>query len=54
MIPKVLATNAGHDAQETMVKLQEEYAASGQPVGLDLATGKFFIMCFLDQVCFSP
>lgn len=47
IIPKVLATNSGHDSQETMVKLLEEASqiekrngTSRQLVGLDLATGE--------------
>ncbi len=47
IIPKVLATNSGHDAQDTIVKLLEEAAEvekrSGSPkqlVGIDLATGE--------------
>ena len=40
IIPKVLAQNSGLDAQDCLVKLQEEYAASGQPVGLDISCGK--------------
>ncbi|XP_064620672.1 T-complex protein 1 subunit zeta-like [Lineus longissimus] len=40
VIPKVLGKNSGHDPQETIVKLQEEYVTAGQPVGLDLATGE--------------
>ncbi|CAL8078951.1 unnamed protein product [Calicophoron daubneyi] len=52
VIPKVLATNAGHDAQETMVKLLEEATkvekrCKGCPpqemIGLDLATGEAMI-----------
>ena len=39
VIPKVLAQNAGLDSQESIVKLQEEYAATGLPVGLDLSSG---------------
>ncbi|CAH8452938.1 unnamed protein product [Dicrocoelium dendriticum] len=48
VIPKVLASNAGHDIQETMVKLLEEAAkvekrCGGNPpnelIGIDLATG---------------
>ncbi len=39
VIPKTLAVNAGLDAQETIVKLQEEYAAAGQAVGLDITSG---------------
>ena len=40
VIPKVLAVNSGLDAQETIVKLQEETATAGQPVGIDLVSGK--------------
>nr|XP_054748854.1 T-complex protein 1 subunit zeta-like [Lytechinus pictus] len=40
VIPKVLAQNSGLDAQETMVKLLEEYAESGQPVGVDISSGE--------------
>jgi len=43
VIPKVLAQNSGFDQQETMVKLQEEHAATGQPVGLDISTGEALI-----------
>ena len=39
IIPKVLAQNSGLDAQDTIVKLQEEYVTAGQPVGLDIVTG---------------
>ncbi|XP_044738190.1 T-complex protein 1 subunit zeta [Chrysoperla carnea] len=39
VIPKVLAVNSGYDAQDTIVKLQEE-ARLSSPVGLDLATGE--------------
>ena len=39
VIPKTLAVNSGYDAQESMVKLLEEYNCSGQAVGLDLETG---------------
>ncbi|KAL6761900.1 chaperonin complex component [Haematococcus lacustris] len=39
--PKILAENSGHDAQEAIIKLQEEYEA-GNTVGLDLATGEPF------------
>ena len=54
VIPKVLARNSGHDAQETIVKLQEEYAAAGQPVGLDIITGEVLIPMdagILDNYC---
>ncbi|KAJ7308985.1 hypothetical protein JRQ81_008268 [Phrynocephalus forsythii] len=40
IIPKVLAQNSGYDAQETLVKLQAEYAESGQLVGVDLNSGE--------------
>ncbi|GIY35384.1 t-complex protein 1 subunit zeta [Caerostris extrusa] len=41
VIPKVLATNAGYDPQEVMVKLIQEYnAAEGQLIGLDVETGE--------------
>jgi len=40
VIPKVLAQNAGLDPQETIVKLQQEFASSGLPVGIDLQTGE--------------
>ena len=40
IIPKVLAQNSGLDAQECIVKLQEEYASAGQPVGLDISSGE--------------
>eukprot|EP00057_Strongylocentrotus_purpuratus_P014494 XP_011668968.1 PREDICTED: T-complex protein 1 subunit zeta [Strongylocentrotus purpuratus] len=40
VIPKVLAQNSGLDAQETMVKLLEEYAECGQPVGVDISSGE--------------
>ncbi|XP_017769242.1 PREDICTED: T-complex protein 1 subunit zeta [Nicrophorus vespilloides] len=40
VIPKVLATNSGFDAQDTIVKLQEESRLSDVPVGLDLASGE--------------
>uniref|UniRef100_A0A6M2DP43 Putative chaperonin subunit 6a zeta pararge aegeria n=1 Tax=Xenopsylla cheopis TaxID=163159 RepID=A0A6M2DP43_XENCH len=39
IIPKVLAVNSGFDAQESIVKLQEEDRLSPVPVGLDLASG---------------
>jgi len=39
VIPKVLATNAGHDSQEAMVKLLEE-AGSGLVCGLDCDSGE--------------
>ncbi|XP_078598697.1 T-complex protein 1 subunit zeta-like isoform X4 [Branchiostoma floridae x Branchiostoma japonicum] len=40
VIPKVLAQNSGQDPQDTMVKLQQEYAEAGIPVGFDISTGE--------------
>ncbi|XP_078404894.1 T-complex protein 1 subunit zeta isoform X2 [Cetorhinus maximus] len=40
VIPKVLAQNSGYDPQETLVKIQTEYSASGQLVGVNLNTGE--------------
>jgi T-complex protein 1 subunit zeta len=39
IIPKTLAANAGHDSQDVIVKLSQEYAQTGLPVGIDLKTG---------------
>lgn len=38
-IPKILAENSGYDAQETIIKLQEEHER-GSKVGLDITTGE--------------
>lgn len=46
VIPKALAQNSGMDQQDTIVKLQEEYAALGKPVGLDLVTGIYQVVAF--------
>lgn len=40
IIPKVLAQNSGYDPQETLVKLQTEYAESSQLIGVDLNSGE--------------
>eukprot|EP00038_Savillea_parva_P007276 m.168983 g.168983 ORF g.168983 m.168983 type:complete len:533 (+) comp13033_c0_seq1:50-1648(+) len=40
IIPKTLAKNSGHDAQEIVVKMQEYAEATGEPVGIDLETGE--------------
>lgn len=40
VIPKTLAVNSGFDAQDTIVKLQEEDRLSPDPVGLDITTGE--------------
>ena len=46
VIPKVLAQNSGLDAQETMVKLLEEYAECGQPVGVDISSGQSHLFAY--------
>jgi len=40
IIPKAIAQNAGHDRQETIVKLQHEYSVSKMPVGIDISSGE--------------
>ncbi|CAB3220608.1 unnamed protein product [Arctia plantaginis] len=40
VIPKILAVNSGYDAQDTIVKLQEESRLNPDPIGLDLSTGE--------------
>lgn len=40
VIPKTLAENSGFDVQETILKLEEERASSGLPVGLNCTTGE--------------
>lgn len=41
IIPKTLAANSGHDIQESLAKLQNEFdEADGAAVGLDLKTGE--------------
>lgn len=40
VIPKVLAANSGYDAQDSIVRLQEESRLSEDPIGLDLSTGE--------------
>nr|QBH73712.1 chaperonin [Orthoderella ornata] len=40
IIPKTLAVNSGFDAQDTIVKLQEEARLIGEPVGLDVNSGE--------------
>lgn len=40
VVPKTLAVNSSFDAQDTIVKLQEEDRLSAEPVGLDLSTGE--------------
>lgn len=43
VIPKILAQNSGYDPQETIVKLQEEYAEAKTPVGIDLSSGEALV-----------
>ena len=43
IIPKAIARNAGHDQQETIVKLQHEYATSKIPIGIDVTSGTFTV-----------
>lgn len=40
IIPKILATNSGFDAQDTIVKLLEASSTLGEAVGLDINTGE--------------
>jgi len=40
IIPKTLAENSGFDIQETILKVEEERASSGLPVGIDCTTGE--------------
>uniref|UniRef100_A0A182IY84 T-complex protein 1 subunit zeta n=1 Tax=Anopheles atroparvus TaxID=41427 RepID=A0A182IY84_ANOAO len=40
VVPKVLAVNSGYDAQDTLVRLQEEGLLNEEPIGLDLSTGE--------------
>lgn len=40
IIPKCLAQNAGHDAQDCLVTLLQEYTGVDRPVGLDLTSGQ--------------
>lgn len=43
IIPKTLATNAGFDAQEVIVKLLHEHNQSRQLVGIDLKSGEAIV-----------
>lgn len=40
IIPKVLAVNSGYDAQDVIVKLQEEARINPDPIGIDLSSGE--------------
>ena len=39
VIPKTLAANAGYDAQDSIIKLQEAHAVS-KPCGFDIHSGE--------------
>jgi len=39
IIPKILALNSGFDAQESIVKLQEQVQDTGEAIGIDLDSG---------------
>lgn len=43
VIPKTLAKNSGFDPQDTIVKLEEEYADAKTPVGVDLSSGEAMV-----------
>lgn len=40
IIPKVLAQNAGFDPQDSIVKMQQEFAEGGPFIGFDLQSGE--------------
>jgi len=41
VVPKAIAENSGHDAQDVIIKIQEAMAANpGVPVGIDVHTGE--------------
>jgi len=40
VIPKILASNAGYDPQDVIVRLVHEHAATKQLIGIDLNTGE--------------
>jgi T-complex protein 1 subunit zeta len=42
VIPKTLAANSGFDVQETILKLEEQFHATGgkEPIGIELYTGE--------------
>uniref|UniRef100_A0A6P7FCP6 T-complex protein 1 subunit zeta n=1 Tax=Diabrotica virgifera virgifera TaxID=50390 RepID=A0A6P7FCP6_DIAVI len=40
VVPKTLAVNSGFDAQDTILKLQEESRLNPDPIGLDLTSGE--------------
>lgn len=43
VIPKVLATNSGFDAQDTIVKLLEESAQNTEALGVELTSGEVVV-----------
>lgn len=51
VIIKTLAHNSGLDAQESIVKLQEEYTSPKQAVGLDIKTGLFLRLHYISFKC---
>lgn len=54
IIPKVLALNSGFDAQESIVKLQEQAEETGEAVGIDLNSGEACLPAdegILDNYC---
>ena len=40
IIPKTLAENAGYDAQDTLIKLQEEHEEGSPKVGVNVLDGE--------------
>lgn len=40
VIPRTLATNSGFDAQDTILKVQEEHIKNKEPFGVDVITGE--------------
>ena len=40
VVPKTLAENSGFDVQDVIIRVQEERARTGLPVGVDVTTGK--------------
>ena len=58
IIPKTLAQNSGFDPQDTIMKLQDEFVRSKQPVGLDVSTGNTclpdeYVPSYIPHVCLS-
>jgi len=54
IIPKVLALNSGFDAQESIVKLQEQAEETGEAVGINLNSGEACLPAdegILDNYC---